>query len=171
MSFHFAYAEPDRAAEVQTIYAEAAAWQQAEAVNLWPPFSIEFLREQAAQKLLILSFDTDDNVCGCFGIAYDDPYIWSERNQDPALYIHRLAIRRSAAGQGFTAAALSWAQEEARQQGLHYLRLDSWADNPRLCAWYERSGFVCLGEHAIPAKHDMPSHYDGITVRLYQIEL
>ena len=61
-----------------------------------------------------------------------------------ALYVHRMAVRRSASGLG--AAILGWAATVARQQGRAALRLACVAANGRLRAYYEAAGFVYRGD-------------------------
>ena len=56
-------------------------------------------------------------------------------------FVHRLAVRRSHAGQGVSTALLQWAVDRARALGKRYLRLDCDADRPRLRTLYERFGF------------------------------
>jgi hypothetical protein len=65
-----------------------------------------------------------------------------------ALYLHRMAVRRRAAGLG--AAILAWAADVARGQGRDALRLDCVASNKGLRGYYEAAGFT---------------HRDDVTVR------
>ena len=64
-----------------------------------------------------------------------------------AVYVHRMAVRRSAAGLGVV--ILGWAAGVARQQGGESLRLDCVASNGRLRAYYEAAGFVHRGDATV----------------------
>ncbi len=68
----------------------------------------------------------------------------TSRAAPSAAYLHRMAVRRHAAGIG--AAVLSWAAGLARQHGCQALRLDCVASNDRLRAYYERTGFAYRGD-------------------------
>ncbi len=61
-----------------------------------------------------------------------------------AYYLEALATARRHKGHAIGQALLRWAESRARQQGASYLRLDCWAGNPALCAYYEREGFAPL---------------------------
>lgn len=60
-------------------------------------------------------------------------------------YLEAFAVHRDYAGGGIGAALLAWAEQEARGRGLAYLRLDCWAENPALRAYYRRAGFREVG--------------------------
>jgi GNAT superfamily N-acetyltransferase len=62
----------------------------------------------------------------------------------PALYLHTFAIRRSLAGQGLGYQLLRWGEEQARGQGFPYLRLDCHHVNRRLRQYYVDAGFQSL---------------------------
>lgn len=64
----------------------------------------------------------------------------------PAFYLEAFATTRRHAGSGIGAQILSWAEEYTTRQGQRYLRLDCWADNPGLCAYYKRAGYRAIDE-------------------------
>jgi len=65
-----------------------------------------------------------------------------------ALYVHRLAVRRRAAGLGV--ALLAHAAATATAAGCDRLRLDCMADNAVLRAYYVRTGFRHVGDVEVP---------------------
>jgi GNAT superfamily N-acetyltransferase len=71
-----------------------------------------------------------------------DPEFWEEGDgPDAALYVHRMAVSRKAAGANVGAVLLDWATERAFEAGKTWLRLDAWKDNPGLHRYYEKVGF------------------------------
>ena len=58
-----------------------------------------------------------------------------------ALYAHRMAVTRSAAGRGLGSAMLDWAAGHAQRCGRTRLRLDAWQTNGRLHVYYKNLGF------------------------------
>ena len=71
---------------------------------------------------------------------YADPELWTPDERDePACYLHRLIVRRSHAGIG--AAILDWADHRAAQEQAQWIRIDVWADNTGLQAYYRRHRF------------------------------
>lgn len=74
---------------------------------------------------------TGGTVSGTVTLDLWDP-VWDGAPSAAALYVHRMAVRRSAAGLG--AAILDWAAGVARERDLEALRLDCVASNrPRCC--------------------------------------
>ena len=79
----------------------------------------------------------------------------SERNQSwrsvdgdtpqKALYIHWLCVARDFAGQGLSTTMIDFAAGEATKKRLKLLRLDTDADEKKLCSLYEGLGFQLVG--------------------------
>jgi len=67
-------------------------------------------------------------------------------NQPPkATYVHYVAVEREFAGQGLVSVIMDKATEIAVQQGSTVIRLDTNADEPKLCSLYEGLGFQRVG--------------------------
>jgi GNAT superfamily N-acetyltransferase len=71
---------------------------------------------------------------------------WGAVAEDAA-YVSRLIVRPAVSGHGIGRLLLDWAGRQAKQQGKRFLRLDCWASNARLCAYYETAGFAPRGEY------------------------
>lgn len=71
--------------------------------------------------------------------AHDERELWPAGGS--ARYVHRLVVARAAAGCGLGSALLDWAGERASAEGARWLRLDAWAGNADLHAYYLREGF------------------------------
>lgn len=79
----------------------------------------------------------------------------TERNQDwsfidkdnpkKALYVHWLCVTREFAGKGYSKIMIDFAEKEAQKRGLSLLRLDTDADEEKLCRLYEGLGFHLMG--------------------------
>jgi GNAT superfamily N-acetyltransferase len=82
----------------------------------------------------------------------EDHPIWpAEGKLDPAVYVRRLVVSRSHAGQRLGAALLDWAGVGAlRRYGARWIRLDVWRTNKALHAYYESQGFVSCGFSSDP---------------------
>lgn len=62
-----------------------------------------------------------------------------------SLYLHWLAVHRNFAGRGFSRVMVEFATKEARRRGHKRLRLDTNADEEKLCKLYESLGFKLMG--------------------------
>jgi GNAT superfamily N-acetyltransferase len=72
--------------------------------------------------------------------AYGDPRLWTPaERQEPALYLHRLIVRRGWEGLG--SKVLDWACARAASLGKDWVRIDVWTDNEPLHRYYHRHEF------------------------------
>ncbi len=78
-----------------------------------------------------------------------------------ALYVHWLSVSRLFANKGLSDEMLGFAVELAQRSQLQCVRLDTNANNQKLCAIYERNGFDLI--------RVMPG--DRVPVALYQLDL
>ena len=104
----------------------------------WERLSREFLADNFYIAYL------DDNPAGCMALVDYDPFMWSDIEKGQALFVHKLAVKRSAAGQGISAALLEFAVNKCREKNIQTLRLDCNADKEKLMNVYENFGFTCV---------------------------
>jgi len=138
----FQAAAPAQLDDVLSVLNEAAAWLHARGVSQWPERFEPSWVEGAIGRGETWLVSVDGTLSGTVTLDWSDP-IWSDAG-DAAAYLHRMAVRRAAAGLG--AAILTWAKDAARRHGRTALRLDCVASNDRLRAYYEAAGFVHRGD-------------------------
>lgn len=126
---------------VASILEEAAAWLAARGIRQWPARFRPEVIQPAIEAGETWLFRVDGEAAGTITIDDADP-VWADSG-DPALYLHRLAIRRSFPGLG--GRILDWADARAATQGRRYLRGDCLAANDALLAYYLRAGFSTRG--------------------------
>jgi GNAT superfamily N-acetyltransferase len=132
------------------ILEEAAVWGGSDGRTTWPlgwfldptgPGRARLHKDVASGSLYIVwLYGTS---AATFALLDADPMLWPAAADD-ALYLHRFAVRRSAAGVGRR--AIAWMVDEVRRRGRSYLRLDCREDNPGIRSYYERCGFTAVGE-------------------------
>lgn len=136
------------------ILEEAAVWGGSGGRSSWEPgwftdpagLGRARLHKDVASRSLYIVW-VNGNSAATFTLLDADPVLWPAAADD-ALYLHRFAVRRSAAGIGRR--AIEWMVSEARRRGRAYVRLDCRADNPGIQAYYERCGFTYVGATATP---------------------
>jgi len=138
----FQVAAPGQIDEVLSVLNEATAWLRARGVSQWPERFDPSWVDGAIRRGETWLVRVDGAISGTVTLDWADP-IWGDVG-GAAAYVHRMAVRRQAAGLG--AAILAWAADTARQRGRPALRLDCVAFNPRLRAYYEAAGFVHRGD-------------------------
>jgi ribosomal protein S18 acetylase RimI-like enzyme len=97
---------------------------------------------------------------GMVRILEEDLLYWGKQ-VDMAKYVHSLVVIGEFSGKGIGEIILLKIENEARENGYKYLRLDSDSKNPKLCNYYERQGFKKVGSKVLPIS----------TYNLYQKEI
>jgi len=145
VSIEFVTATPEQTGQVLAVLDEAAAWLHERGVEQWPVRFEPSWIEGAIRRGETWLVNVGDSASGTVTLDRSDP-LW-DGEPTPSLYVHRMAVRRSAAGLGTI--ILDWAADTARQEGVDALRLDCVASNERLRAYYEAAGFVHRGDAAV----------------------
>ena len=125
--------------EAISIMREAAQWQIQMGTPLW--------------QLTYLTDDNLNNPDDEFIILYKEgisistmilssgkDFIWPCED-NTSMFIHKLAVKREYAGEGYAQCLIKYAIVECRKNGYKYLRLDSDPHRKSLCDFYRNSGF------------------------------
>lgn len=91
----------------------------------------------------------DGKPAGTFILQWSGLFWWSERPPD-AGYVHKLAIRPAYTGLGVGGEMLGWAEAKTKAQGRKFLRLNCMAEDRKIRDYYEKAGFVHVGDKAGP---------------------
>jgi len=126
----------------RSIMFDVAEWQKSLGQPMWADDVIGLPRilEAIARAELFLAFRGEDAV-GRVYFQNEDQVFWPDLPKGEAAFVHKLAVKRSAGGQGISAQIMDWAKDEARRRGRRYLRLDCRAERKGLCDLYESMGF------------------------------
>jgi RimJ/RimL family protein N-acetyltransferase len=143
-------ASPAEAGIVASILTEAAEWLAERGEPLWKAGELapESLAKDAADGLFYLVWIGDD-AAGVFKMQDEDPIFWPDHPQGEAIYLHRIAVRRQHAGGKVLDALIGFARQATIASGRRFLRLDCEASRPKLCAVYEKRGFVKHSERQV----------------------
>lgn len=135
-------ASSDDISDVILVLDEAAQWLASLGVEQWPSrFELDWVSPSIDDGCTWL-VRLDDRLAATLVLDWSDP-IW-EAIGGSAGYIHRLAVRRHAAGLG--SHLLAWAAGEVFARDRRLLRLDCVASNRRLRGYYEAAGFQHRGD-------------------------
>lgn len=156
--------------EIFRLYTLATNFQKTKLSVHWPQFESSLIETEIAEnrqwKIVI-----DDQVACVWATTFTDPQIWEERNEDPAVYIHRIATNPDFRGQNFVLHIVAWAKQYARDNGKQYVRLDTVGNNLGLIALYTKCGFDFLGLLKLRNTDGLPAHYHDAAVSLFQVAL
>ncbi|MBV8256111.1 MAG: GNAT family N-acetyltransferase [Chitinophaga sp.] len=151
------------------LYDAGTAFQKLHATRHWQGFDREMVaREITAQRQWKI---LEDGVVVCvFATTFNDPDIWQEKDNEPSLYVHRIATHPDYRGKGYVSHIVAWAKAYAIEHGREYLRLDTGSGNDRLNAYYMSCGFQFLGIVKCNSP-ELPAHYQNATFSLFEIKL
>jgi Acetyltransferase (GNAT) family len=164
----FLLAAPGEVDDVLLVLDETAAWLRDREIVQWPPRFEAALVESAISRGETWLVRVGGTLSATVTLDLAD-HAW-DGIDGRALYLHRMAVRRPAAGLG--AVILGWAADAARRQDRCALRLDCVASNARLRAYYEAAGFAHRGDvtvHGAPGQR--LANGAGVVVSRYELRL
>ena len=131
-----------------SILEEAVEWTARLGFPIWQDESFEIAEHQtiAIAEQLVGGFE-DDRLVACMRLQAHDGLFWPDDRPGDALYVHKLAVRRSDAGQGWTRRMLAFAVAKAALLSIPYVRLDTYP-LPQMIRLYENEGFVLVDPYA-----------------------
>ena len=139
---------------IEDILADAARWLDSIGKPLWREEEVKW--ERLSRSFVPSDFLIaliDGQPAACMALVDHDPVLWPDVEKGQSLFIHKLAVKRSAAGKGLSDALISYAKKTCAERGIPVLRLDCHSLMPKLRAVYERSGFVCVAEKVLFDKY------------------
>src|SRR5260370_14221048 len=153
--------------DIRAAYEFARATQREQGSVVWPDFTdATILGEIDEQQLFRVVID--GAIVGVFSLAYEDPAIWGPHERGAHLYLHRIARAAQYPGRGLMDVILTWAEQQCRRVGRDGLRMDTWASNALLIAFYLRHGFHLVQERRLGADPRLPPHYYGNVLALLE---
>jgi len=149
-------------------YDIAREYQKAKSLRHWQSFDMALIEKEIGEKRQWKILEGETVAC-IFMIAYQDPFIWGEKDRDPSVYIHRIATHPDWRGRNYTGAIIEWAKEHARSRNKKFIRMDTWGDNPKLIDYYIQCGFNFLKTITPEETKNLPAHYSCISLSLFEI--
>ena len=133
----------------------------------WPDFERELIikeiKDQRQWKILI-----DNEIACIWAITLNDELIWGNENNEPSVYIHRIATNPDFRGRNLVKHIVGWADNYCIDNNLKYVRMDTVGLNKGLISHYKKLGFDFLGTKELDNVEDLPEHYSEGPVCLFQ---
>ena len=149
------------------LFDEAIAYQKRNNYPVWPDYDKEVLAKDIAEqrqfKVLI-----GDKIGGIFSVCYTDELVWRERENGQAIYLHRIVVNPKMKGQKLFGKVLDWAKHHALEKNRRLIRMDTWADNPTIIAYYQRFGFKIVDYYTTPDSEELPIQQRGNRIVLLE---
>jgi GNAT superfamily N-acetyltransferase len=157
-----AVARIDQLPEVLALLAEGGREMKARGEpQAWPdPFPAADVAPYIDLQCVYLASVAPHGTVGTFMLVDEDPAYWGARSH-PSSHLHRMAVKREFAGQGFGRQILDWVTTRLTAQQIRILRLECLRSAARLRAYYESLGFRTVGD----------SEAHGLELTLYERHL
>lgn len=156
--------------EILFLFEEAMKWQGKKGYKVWNAIDKNGLKNDITHNLQY-KITKDKSILCIFSVQYNDPFIWRERDKNNAIYLHRIVVNPKSKGLKMFKKVLTWAKEHAAQKNLHYIRMDTWADNAQLIAYYKSFGFTIIDHHKTSNTTQLPIQNRNLDLALLEIDL
>jgi len=110
----------------------------------------------------------NDQIAMAFSVCYTDKIIWRERECGDAIYLHRVVVNPAFKGQKLFGRILAWSKEHCLARGLKKIRMDTWAQNANIIAYYLQFGFRIVENFETPDTEDLPIHNRRLALTLLE---
>ena len=113
----------------------------------------------------------DHEILCVFSIQHQDPFIWRDKDNGDAIYLHRIVVNPNFKGQRLFEKVLDWTIEFARGKELKFVRMDTWADNQKIISYYSSFGFQLVEYYKTGDEPGLPSQNRNLHVALLEKSL
>ena len=155
---------------ISWLFEQAMQLQGQNGYYVWKTLDTEALRREIEHGSQYKVVRGTDILC-VFSIQYTDPFIWRERDQHDAVYLHRIVTNPLFKGQRQFEKVLNWTRHLAQRHGRHFIRMDTWAINEKLLAYYASFGFEVVERYLTPDIPELLLQNRGLDLALLQLTL
>ena len=153
------------------LFNSAIDYQKKNGYDLWPNFKRDLIEHEIKEKRHWKITEANEIVC-VFSVMYNDPIIWgSEKDLDPSVYLHRIAINPEHKGRKIMTVIKEWSLAHGKENNKKFVRMDTWGNNESLRNYYIRCGFNYIGRQYLTKVEGLPEHYGGSVLSLFELEI
>ncbi len=165
MSISIRTARKDEVNVALSLFEEAALQLRARGINQWqhwlnPTAEYVYRVQKGLDDNAYFFVEKSGKLAGMFRLMDSDEEYWGHQTES-AVYLHSFMVKSEFGGQKIGSTVLKSVELSVREKGIKYFRLDCKADNPELCQYYEKQGFLPIRTQKMP-------HY---TVQLFEKKL
>ncbi len=159
--------ELDDLGKIFELYRVATEYMKSKKQVHWPDFPEELVLGEIAQKRQ-WKIVIDGQIACIWATALSDPLIWGKANDEPSVYIHRIATNPDFRGRNLVKNIVNWADQYCKANALRYVRMDTVGLNQGLIKHYQKLGFDFLGTKELEDSSGLPEHYSKGPVCFFQ---
>ena len=151
-------------------FEQAMELQGKNGYKVWDGIDKVALEKDIDNRLQYKILKGKDILC-LFSIQHNDPFIWRDRDQEDAIYLHRIVVHPKFKGQKQFEKVLNWAKQFVRQNNLKFVRMDTWADNEKIIEYYKSFGFEFIENYQTTNTTELPIQNRNLHVALLEMKL
>ena len=155
---------------IYSLFEQAIAFQKSNNYPVWNGYDKEVLQKDIKAKLQYKIIEENEISC-IFTTYYTDPIIWGEQTPKEAIYLHRIVTNPNHRGLKQFEKVMTWTKNHAQKKNLQSIRMDTWADNPKIIQYYLSFGFQFLGNYLPPGTNELPITYRNLNLALLELPL
>ena len=156
--------------DILWLFGQAINLQGKNGYKVWDSIDRAALEKEIEKGLHYKIVHENDILC-IFSVQYKDPFIWRDKDQGDALYLHRIVVNPSFKGQRQFEKVLNWAKIIARLQHFKFIRMDTWADNEKIINYYMSFGFEFVEYYKTINTPELPVQNRELSVVLLELKL
>lgn len=156
--------------EVLRLFGQAMNLQGKNGYKVWSSIDEVALERDIESGLQYKIVQGKDILC-IFSIQFSDPIIWRDRDQNDAIYLHRIVVNPNYKGQRQFEKVLNWTIQQASTLNLNFVRMDTWADNHKLIEYYKSFGFKLIEYYKTPDSAELPIQNRNLEVALLELSM
>lgn len=152
------------------LFEQAMDLQGKNGYKVWNNIDINGLKKDIENNLQYKILRGSDILC-IFSVQYSDPFIWRDRDQNDAIYLHRIVVNPNFKGQRQFQTVLDWVVQFSLANKLRYVRMDTWAENEKLIEYYKPFGFKFIENYRTKDEPELPIQNRNLNVALLEMEV
>jgi len=152
------------------LFEQAMKLQGKNDYKVWEGIDKSALQKDIEERLQYKIVEGND-ILGIFSVQHSDPFIWRDRDKDDAIYLHRIVVNPNFQGQKLFQKVLNWAKQFAQQNNLKFVRMDTWADNIKIIAYYRSFGFEFIETYKTTNAQELPIQNRNLNVALLEMKV
>jgi ribosomal protein S18 acetylase RimI-like enzyme len=170
MNFQIQNSDINDIDEIFRLYKIATDFQKTKFTIHWPEFDRKLIETEISENRQ-WKIVADGKISCVWATTFNDPQIWEERNEDPSVYIHRIATNPDFRGQNLVGQIVEWVKIYAKENQKKFVRMDTVGDNQGLIKYYTKCGFDFMELLKLKNTEGLPAHYYNATVCLFQMTI
>lgn len=150
--------------EAISVMREVARWGREQGFRVWLDewLTLEELVTDEAKPENFCVGEIDGKIACAFILQRSDSGYWKDSSVVPAVYLHKLCVKREFAHRNMTKLVVEEIKDECRKKGIKYIRLDTGLDEKVVRKIYLNAGFKIV---------DIIDYDNGRSVALYEMEV